>query len=313
MSKISVVIPCYNSANFIGKVLTDIETTCKTNPEYDYEIICVCDASPDNVFEVLSDIAKNNKRLKCINLAKNFGQHAALMTGFRYVSGDVIVCMDDDGQTPPSEMFKLIDKLDEGYDAVFAKYSNKQHSGFRNFGSKINDYMADKLIGKPKDLAIMSYFACKRFIIDEIIRYNNPYPYIAGLILRSTKNITNVEIAHQKRIEGKSGYTFGKLFALWINGFTAFSIKPLRFAVCVGCVFSFIGFIFMIYTLINKFFINPDAPMGYTSLMSVVLIIGGLLMLILGMIGEYVGRIYISINNSPQYVVRETVNIGDEK
>ena len=186
------------------------------------------------------------------------------------------------------------------------------HSGFRNFGSKVNDKMAQWLIGKPKELKIMSYFACKRYVVDAVLRYPNPFPYISGLLLRVTNKVKNVEVHHRERIEGKSGYTLGKLLLLWVNGFTAFSIKPLRIATFIGVIMAVIGFIYGIYVIINKFFIHPGVPLGYSSTMAVMLFIGGMIMLLLGMIGEYVGRIYISINRSPQYVIRRTVGVEDK-
>lgn len=311
MPKLSFVIPCYGSENTITSVTNDIKKTLQTKPKYEYEIILVNDSSPDNVYNVIRDLAKNDPCIKGIDLAKNFGQHSALMTGYRYVTGDIIVCMDDDGQTPASEIFKLIDTLDEGYDVVFAKYPNKKHSFSRNFGSKINDFMARALIGKPKKLAIMSYFCCRRFIIDEIVRYENPFPYIAGLLLRSTNKIENVEIEHHERISGASGYTFKKLLSLWVNGFTAFSVKPLRIATIIGAFSAFLGFLYGIYIILNKLIFNPAVPLGYSSLLATTVFFGGLILLTLGLIGEYIGRIYIGLNKSPQSVIRQTINLGE--
>lgn len=311
MEKISFVIPCYRSENTIGKVVDEIVETITAHGGYDYEIILVNDSSPDRVFRTITELAEKNSRVKGIDLASNFGQHSAIMAGFGFVTGDIVVCLDDDGQTPANEMFKLIDKLDEN-DLVFAKYTDKKHSTFRNFGSKVNDKMAQWLIGKPKKLKIMSYFACKRFVIDEVLRYRNPFPYISGLLLRTTNKVANVEVHHRDRLEGTSGYTLKKLFLLWINGFTAFSVKPLRIATFVGCITAIIGFLYGLFVIINKI-INPLSPLGYSSTMAVMLFLGGMVMLLLGMIGEYVGRIYISLNNSPQYVIRRTVNMGEDK
>lgn len=311
MQKISFVIPCYNSQNTIGLVVDEIIEAVTSRDGYDYEIILVNDSSPDNVFQTITSLAQNNKRIIGVDLARNFGQHSAIMAGFNFVTGDIVVCLDDDGQTPACEMFSLIDKLDVN-DLVFAKYNEKKHSAFRNFGSKLNDKMAQWLIGKPKKLKIMSYFACKRFVIDEVVRYKNSYPYISGLLLRVTNKVDNVEVKHRERIEGQSGYTIKKLFLLWVNGFTAFSVKPLRIATFIGCVTAIIGFIYGIYVVINKL-INPLAPMGYSSMMSAMLFIGGMIMLLLGMIGEYLGRAYISLNNAPQYVVRTVLNSEESK
>lgn len=312
LEKISFVIPCYRSEKTIPLVAQSLKETMALRKEYDYEIILVNDSSPDNVFDVICDMAEKDEKIKGIDLSKNFGQHSALMTGFRFVTGDIVLCLDDDGQTPASELFVLVDKLLEGYDVVFAKYSNKKHSLFRNFGSTVNDLMARAMLDKPKELAMMSYFCCRRFIIDEVIKYNNPYPYVSGLLLRSTKKIANVEIHHQDRLEGNSGYTFKKLIGLWINGFTSFSVKPLRIATFLGVVCAAIGFLFGIYVVLNKLFLNPSAPMGYSSIMAVLVFLGGMILMMLGLIGEYIGRIYISLNNSPQAVIRQTVNIGNK-
>ena len=209
-------------------------------------------------------------------------------------------------------MDKLIAKLEEGFDAVYAKYEHKHHSVFRNLGSKVNELMTRVMLGKPKELFISSYFAVRRFVVEDMIKYENSYPYVIGLVLRSTKSITNVVVSHRDREQGSSGYTLKKLLGLWFNGFTAFSVKPLRIATAIGSFCAIAGFLYGIYTVI-KWFINPDVPMGFSSTMSAIVFFGGMIMLMLGLIGEYVGRIYISLNNSPQYVIRETINMEKEK
>lgn len=308
MSKlISFVIPCYHSAQTIGKVVEEIDATMAHLNGYVYEIVLVNDGSPDDTFGVIRTLCAQRKDICGVNLAGNFGQHAALMAGFRYAHGDVVVCLDDDGQTPADEVGKLLDMIDEGYDVVYAKYAWKQHSGFRNFGSKVNELMTRVMLGKPKQLYLSSYFAARRFVVDEMLRYTNPYPYVIGLVLRTTKNIANVEVTHRERELGTSGYTIGKLLGLWFNGFTAFSIKPLRIATAMGCLTACAGFIYGIYTVIKKF-VNPNVPIGFSAIMAALVFLGGMIMLMLGMIGEYIGRVYISLNNSPQYVIRECIN-----
>ena len=231
MSKlVSFVIPCYRSAETIGKVVAEIDEAMKKLSAYTYEIVLVNDSSPDDTFEVIRGLCAQRGDICGINLARNFGQHAALMAGFRQTRGDVVVCLDDDGPTPADEVGRLLAQIEQGSDVVYAKYTHKQHSGFRNFGSKINELMTRVMLGKPKELYLSSYFAAKRFVIDEIMRYTNPYPYVIGLVLRTTKKIVNVEVVHREREVGASGYTLGKLLGLWFNGFTAFSIKPLRIA-----------------------------------------------------------------------------------
>ena len=274
--------------------------------KYSYEVILVNDFPEDGTFDVIREITAENENIIGVNLAKNFGQHAALMAGFHYCSGDITVCLDDDGQTPANEVGKLLDKIEEGYDVVYAKYEHKKHSAFRNFGSKVNEIMTRFMLGKPRELYVSSYFAARKFVVDEMLRYQNSYPYVIGLVLRTTKNVTNVVVNHREREIGTSGYTFGKLLGLWLNGFTAFSIKPLRVATACGGFCAVVGFLYGIYTIIKKL-VNPAVPMGWSSTMAALVFIGGMLMLMLGLIGEYLGRIYISLNNAPQYVVREVV------
>lgn len=308
MKKVSFVIPCYRSAGTLGGVVEEIESTMRREEQYEYEIVLVNDCSPDNTFEVIRSLCKEKAYIKGIDFAKNFGQHAALMAGLRQASGDYVVCLDDDGQTPADEVGKLLHKLEEGYDAVYASYAHKKHSLFRNLGSKVNELMTRVMLGKPRELYVSSYFAVKRYIVDDMIRYENSYPYVIGLVLRATKNIANVPVDHRERKEGHSGYTLKKLLNLWMNGFTAFSVTPLRIATTVGIFCACGGFAYGIYTIVKKF-INPDVPMGFSSLMAALVFIGGMIMVMLGMIGEYIGRIYISLNNSPQYVIKERLNV----
>lgn len=301
--KISIVIPCYGSEKTIESVVQEVVDTIRTR-EYDYEIILVNDSSPDYVWNKIKGLSEKNEKIIGINFAKNFGQHSALMAGYRACSGDYVLSLDDDGQTPANEMFSLVDKLEEGYDVVYASYENKQHSGFRNMGSKANDYMCEKLLNKPKGLMVSSYFIARKYIIDEICRYKNPYCYILGLVLRTTNNIANVPVNHRARQQGHSGYTLKKLIALWMNGFTAFSIKPLRIATMAGTLCAAFGFIYTIYIIINHF-CNPLTPIGWSSTVAAIMIVGGLILCVLGMIGEYLGRVYISLNDAPQYVIKE--------
>lgn len=303
--KVSFVIPCYKSSKTIGDVVKEIKDSMAGR---EYEIVLVNDASPDDTFEVISKLCKKDHRVVGINLNENFGQHAALMAGFHHVSGDIIVCLDDDGQTPACEVDKLLNEMEKGRDAVYAKYQDRKHSSFRNFGSRVNELMLRFMLNKPKDLTVSSYFAINRLIVDEIIKYTNPYPYVIGLVLRSTKNVSNVEINHRERTCGTSGYTLGKLLTLWMNGFTAFSVKPLRIATGIGGAMAAVSFAYGIVTIILKI-IGINYVLGFSALMAVMTFIGGLNLLMLGIIGEYIGRIYISLNKSPQFIEKEVIDM----
>ena len=312
MKKVSFVSPCYRSALTIGNVVKEIQDTMNALKAYTYEIILVNDCSPDDTFSVIEKLCAENENICGVNLARNFGQHAALMAGFHQVTGDILVCLDDDGQTPADEVGKLLAEIEAGQDVVYASYANKKHSMFRNFGSWVNEKMLQFLLGKPKELYVSSYFAARRFIVDEMLKYENAYPYVIGLVLRTTKRISNVPVQHREREIGASGYTLGKLLSLWFNGFTAFSTKPLQIATISGCTLAVGGFLYALYTIIKKF-VNPAVPLGFSSTMSAILVIGGMIMIMLGLIGEYIGRMYICMNSAPQFVVRDLIPAKEEK
>lgn len=306
--KISFVIPCYRSEKTIEDVVAELISVVKTRPDFDYEVIMVSDHSPDKVYGVIERMCANDpKHLKGLELSRNFGQQSALMAGYSRVSGDVIFSLDDDGQAPVESIYDLVDKLEEGADIAMGAYPAKKHSLFRNFGTRVNSWMTEWLLNKPADVQMNSFFVMRRFVADEILSYKGPFPYLGGLLFRVTRNLVNVEVRHRERRVGASGYTISKLLGLWLDGFTAFSVKPLRLASWVGFLCATLGFLYGSWTVVNKLFLNPSTLMGYSSMMSVLLFVGGVIMLILGLIGEYIGRIYICINNSPQYVVsRET-------
>lgn len=308
---VSFAIPCYNSSQTILQVINEIEARMSETEVFDYEIVTAVDGSPDNVYDVLSAIANYNDKVKVVNLAKNFGQANARMATIKFAQGDYIVCMDDDGQCPVNYIFDLLQPLEEGYDIAIADYPRKKQSVLKNFGSDINKFTSRILLDVPKDFRFSNFFAMKKFLANQILKYDNPYPYMEGLVSQSTRNISYVPMEERERISGNTGYTLKKLVGLWLNGLTAFSVKPLRISSVVGMICAFIGFIFGIVTVIRKLVI-PDISVGWSSIVSIMLFMGGLLMLMLGMVGEYIGRIYISMNNAPQYVVRQTINIKDE-
>lgn len=310
--KISFVIPCYNTGDIIFHIVDEIEKQKQKKLFDEYEIIMVNDASPDEEsLERLKKVVSERKCIKLIDLAKNSGQPSAILAGCRYATGDYIMTSDDDGQTRLDLVEKFLEKISEGYDVVCAKYTSRvQKSLIRRIGSAVNRKMADVLIPRPKGVYISTIFLAKKFVINEIIKYNQPYAYISGLILRVTQNIGNVEMEQRARSQGESGYTLKKLLSLWLNGFTAFSIKPLRIADLIGCIFAIGGFILALFTVIRKI-LYVDVYVGWSSLIAVILVTSGVIMLVLGLIGEYIGRIYMCINGTPQSIVRKVYNSDD--
>lgn len=308
--KISVIIPCYRSEHMIVSVVVELIGVLKDMP---YEIILVCDCSPDNVWGEIKKLQSRNQEVHGILFSKNFGQHSATLAGYRHATGDIIVTMDDDGQSDPAAIPRMIDKIHEGYDVVYARYPSSKKSLFRRFGSWLNRKMSEMLAGKPANIQANSFFTMQRFVMDEMVRYTNSFPYIGGLVFRTTSNIAEVNVEHRSRKEGKSSYSVKKLFMLWINGFTAFSVVPLRMASILGFLFSGLGFILGVILIVRKI-LNPAIILGYTSMMVAIFFLGGIILLALGLIGEYVGRLYIGQNQAPQYVIKErTWDVGDEK
>lgn len=302
--RISIVIPCYNSESTLKKVVDEIVNVI--GDKLDYEVVLVNDGSTEKLWRIIQELVMlYTPIVRGIRFSKNFGQHAALMAGFRAAQGDIIIQMDDDGQLNPRGVFILLDKMQEGYDVVFAKYPEVKENLFRKVGSELNRQMCISFLNMPRNIKPTSFVAIKRYVIDEMIRYEKPYPYIGGLLFRSTSSICNVEIEHRDRVAGRSNYNLKKLVKLWLNGFTAFSVKPLRTAVITGMVIALMGFVFALVILVRKF-TGVSVLVGWSSTISAVLIVGGLNLTMLGMLGEYVGRIYICLNNAPQYVIKET-------
>lgn len=310
---ISFIIPCYHSEGSVGLVIEEIRQVVAQRPEFDYQIIAVNDGSPDNLLSVITMEAEKDSRVIAIDLAKNGGRHNALICGCHFAEGDYVVFIDDDQQCPTNRLWDLMEPVINGdADVAMAKYVHKTQSWFKNFGSAVNDAVAVWLLGKKKDLKFSNYSVLKRFVKDEIIKYKNPYPYLSGLMLRSTKNVVNVVMEERERTIGVGHYSFKKAFALWMNNFTAFSVKPLRIATSCGIIFACLGMFFIVYIVVHKL-IKPHVAIGYSSLMSMLLFIGGMIMFMLGLIGEYIGRIYISLNSAPQFVIRQIYRQADIK
>ncbi len=308
--KISVVIPCYNSENTIKKVVyLTREELIKLG--YDYEFVLVNDNSKDATFNEISELCLSDKKIKGLNLSGNFGQHNAIMAGLNHITGDYIVGMDDDMQTHPSQLIKIIDKFNEGFDVVFGEYSKKKHSWYRNLGSKFNLWTVHIFTGRPKNVKTSSYWIAKKFVCDEAIKYRNSYPNIQGLFFRVTQNVADTEVEHFKRAKGKSNYTLKKLIKLW-SSMTIFSIIPLRISLFLGIGVGLIGFLGAIVIIINKF-INPATAIGWSSVMAALLILLGTNLISVGIVGEYIGRIFMAINSMPQYVIKDKLNCNSEE
>lgn len=304
----SFVIPCYNSSKTIRKVVELTVYEMQKLGYNDLQFILVNDCSTDGgkTYNELKELALIHKNIKVIDLAINAGQHNATLAGLNYTDGDIIICMDDDMQTHPSQLKILLDEFFKGYDIVYGFYPQKKHNAFRNFGSWINYNTVRLLIGKPKGLRTSSYWVIKKFVKENAVKYDKPYAHIQGLFLRITRNISCVPVTHYEREEGKSNYSFRKLIKSW-SGIIGFSIVPLQIASYFGYLFALIGAIGALIVLIRKLTI-PTIELGWSSIIFTICFFSGLILVFTGLLGEYIGRMYLSINKSPQYVVREIIN-----
>ena len=278
--KLSICIPVYNGADTIGKLVEKLQETFKI---YEVEIVMANDGSRDNSSEVCQKLVENYSNCRFIDLRRNNGEHNAVMCTLNYCTGDYAVIIDDDLQNPPEEILKLLEEIQKGYDVVYSKYHQKKHHWFRNFGSKINYIFATWLLEKPKNLYLCSFKIINRAVINEIIKYKGPFPYIDGLILRCTSNISSVFVQHNARTSGKSNYTLSKLIHLWLSMFVNFSIKPMRAMMGIGGLVMLSSVVLAIYFIIDKI-LNPEIVSGWTSLMVILLFLGGVMIIDMGKI-----------------------------
>jgi undecaprenyl-phosphate 4-deoxy-4-formamido-L-arabinose transferase len=305
VKRVSVVIPVYNGAATVASLVERIRE--EFPPSRELEVVLVNDGSADASAAVCAELARRHPWVRFVDLARNFGEHNAVMAGLRYASGDCAVIVDDDFQNPPSEVMRLVHRLEEGYDVVFAEYERKEHSLLRNLGSAFHNAVATVLLRKDPGLYLSSFKALARFAIDEVVRYEGPYPYVDGLILRATRNYATQRVRHEPRRAGRSNYTMRRLVALWLNMFTNFSILPLRIASLAGLAFAAVGFLLAVAFAVEKLR-NPDLPAGWASLVVTLLVVSGVQLFALGLLGEYLGRLFLKDNGSPMFVVRRTLN-----
>lgn len=301
MTEISIVVPVYNSEDNLTELHRQIADALK---HISYEIIFVNDCSKDNSWNVLRKITQEHKNIKAINLRKNSGQDNALMAGFSQITGKYTVIMDDDLQHSPYDILHLYAKITEGYDICYANFHIKKQAGWKNLGSRFNGYLADLLLKKPKGV-YMSPFKIIDSEVIKSIKYNGPFPYVDGLILEVTHNVATIDVKHFERFKGKSNYSFIKSMIVFLKLFTGFSILPLRIASIVGFFVALMGFGLGIFFMIQYF--NGINPEGWTSLIVTVLVIGGIILMSIGLLGEYLGRMYSTVNQKPPYLIKEII------
>ncbi|RKE04334.1 glycosyltransferase family 2 protein [Marinifilum flexuosum] len=310
MKSLSIVIPVYNGANSIGQLVPEL--IASFSQLFKLEIVLINDCSPDDSENRCIQLFEKYPRwVKFYSLAKNVGEHNAVMAGLNKCSGDKVVIMDDDFQNPTESVIQLVTYASTtDFDVVYSYYDSKKHSLFRNLGSRFNNAVASWMLKKPTNLYLSSFKVLDRFLVEEIIKYNHPFPYIDGLILRTTSNIGKVKVVHNARQNGESGYTLSKLISLWLNMFTNFSILPLRVAMITGLIIAMCGFIYGGITIGEKL-INPNLPVGYASTIASITLFSGVQLMAIGMVGEYLGRLFLCNNKHPQFSIRKSYTQED--
>ena len=302
---LSIVIPVYNGAKSVGELVHALEGL---DIEGGHEIVLVNDGSPDDSLAVCRQLVAEATTvpITLINLARNFGEHNAIMTGLRHIRGAYVITMDDDLQNPPSEVMRLLEHARAtGKDVVYTRYAVKQHAYWRNLGSRFANWVADVLMEKPKGLYLSSFRCMSAFLVEQVTRYEGPFPYVDGLIMQATQAIDTIEVAHLPRMAGRSNYTLKRLVRLWINIFVNFSVLPLHLSTIAGFALSLTGLVGVISVVLEALFFEP--PQGWASLMAATLLLSGVQLLILGILGEYMGRLFLTANRKPQTVVREVI------
>lgn len=306
---ISIVIPCYYSEKTIAKVVGMVTEEFEKNDGYECEFVLVNDGSTDGTFDEIRKLSKEYDNVVGVNLMRNFGQHNALMAALQYTKGDYVLGMDDDMQTHPSQIFKLVHKIEEGYDLVYGIYPHVTNGPIKNLTSKINRRTSRVMLSRPKDVESSNFWIITKGVRDEVIKFDTFNPYVDAIFYRVTNNIGMVDVEHFKREYGHSGYTFRKLLKLWM-AYWNFSVVPLRMSFFFG-TFSFLaGILFAIYIIINKI-ISPDLPVGWSSTICIMAVLFGAVLMMLGVVGEYLGKIILILNKTPQFVVRETVGLDE--
>lgn len=309
---ISICIPCYRSAKTLP-ILVDNIREAFTNREEDYEIILVNDGSPDNTFDIIQKLCADDQKIIGVDLMRNYGQASAKLEAIRHARGDAVVFMDDDGQHPAKDIFKLTDKLiGEGHDVVFAHLIHKTHAASRNFTSYLYNKVAVAVGVKPKGIHTSSFAAYSKDVADKIREYRSPFVSFGGYVKHLTNRYAEVDIEHGERIAGTTGYTFAKRLKMFKNIFFSFTMIPLQVSTTIGVGLSIGGFIGIIYLLIHKI-LHPNMPSGYTSTNVIILLMGGLLLVMIGIVGEYLGRIYMTISGMPQSTVRRVINSEEQE
>jgi glycosyltransferase involved in cell wall biosynthesis len=299
---LSIVVPVYNGAASVPLL---VEALAQLQIPGGHEVILVNDCSPDNSLAVCRELCRRNAvALTVVNLSRNFGEHNAVMAGLSHARGEYVINMDDDLQNPPEEVTRLWSYAKQnGYDVVYTFFEQKKHARWRNLGSRFTNYCANLTLDKPKDLYLSSFRCMSAFLARTVVAHTGPFPYLDGLIMQVTQNIGRLQVAHVSRAEGRSNYTLRRLLRLYMSMLLNFSVMPLRVSALIGGAMAGLGMVGFVVVLVEA--ISRGTPQGWASLMAATLLLAGVQLIMLGVLGEYLGRLFLTVNNKPQFVVRD--------
>jgi len=310
-AEIAIVIPVFNGAGSITNVVQRVRAALLGKC---LEIVLVDDGSTDGSEQVCRRLAmESGGQVTFLQLSRNFGEHSAVLAGLAQTHAAVVGVLDDDGQNPPEELSRMFDELKRmECDVVYGLYTERKHGWLRRLGSWFNDQVANIMLGKPRGLYLSSFKVMNRFIVDEVVKYAGPFPYIDGLICRTSTRLAQVPVAHSPRLVGQSNYNFRRLVRLWLNMFLGFSIVPLRLTSLFGLFTAGLSLFWLFAIWIDKVWINPDLTLGIPTVLACIVLFSGVQLTVLGMVGEYLGRVFLASNGQPQYIVRYAIRGGTQ-
>ncbi len=302
MIELSIIVPVFNSEGTLEKLIAEIEKSFLE--KISYEVVLINDGSTDNSWEKLQELSKIQPNIVAINLLKNYGQHNAMMCGFHYARGEFVVTIDDDLQNPPSEIAKLLVEIKKGYDVVFGRFDKKKHNNVRKFGTKVVGYLNKKIFGKPDDLVLTNFRMMRKSVVERMINYKTQYPYVPGLVLMFSERKTNVLVSHKKREIGKSNYNFIRIAKLVSTILFNYSSFPIRFVSFVGFGISMLSFLIGIAYILRDIIVGVQVQ-GWTTLIVLISFLGGFIILMIGMLGEYIARMNTQLSNTKSFMIKD--------
>lgn len=305
MKKVSILIPCYNEEKTLPLLYYELKKLMDSQPEYVWEVLCVNDGSKDNTHKILYDLRKDDERINFLNLSRNFGKENAMLAGFDYITGDCMVIIDADLQDPPSLIPQMLEYWEQGYQDVYAKRDDRgKESWFRKECSLLFYKILDKSTRFDVLQNVGDFRLLDRQCVDALRKMRETERYTKGMFCWIGYKKKEILFNRGDRIAGKSNWNFWSLCNLAIEGITSFSTAPLRIATVIGAIIAFGAFLFMFF-YIGKTLIFGDPVQGFTTLISVMLFLGGVQLLSIGILGEYVGRIFNETKNRPVYLIHD--------